>query len=216
MIRNLDRRFAALAIAFGLLLITQTVMLLSNLARVGILDPSSWSMDLQLRLIQATHAAGKANMVLILAAAAAFFVWLHRAYGNLPNLGATPRWSAGWAIGWWFVPVMNIVRPLQILDELNLPAEGASTRGGIALKIWYASWLLFASVVPVMSILVVTHLDDDQTDELAALMLDDPIFATYYTSISAATLAACACVLIYAARVGRLQQARQRLLFAPS
>jgi hypothetical protein len=42
-----------------------------------------------------------------------------RAYRNLPALGAeSPRFSSGWAVGAWFVPFLNLVRPKQIMDDI--------------------------------------------------------------------------------------------------
>src|SRR4051812_23180332 len=51
---------------------------------------------------------------------AVFFVsWTHRAYKNGVALGAqNPRFGAGWAIGGWFVPIMSLWRPKQIIDDI--------------------------------------------------------------------------------------------------
>jgi hypothetical protein len=48
-----------------------------------------------------------------------FLMWLHRAYDNLPALGVTDRrWSPGWAVGWWFIPIMSLFRPYQLVKEV--------------------------------------------------------------------------------------------------
>ena len=51
---------------------------------------------------------------------AVFFIsWTYRAYKNGPALGAqSPRFGAGWAIGGWFVPIMALWRPKQIVDDI--------------------------------------------------------------------------------------------------
>jgi hypothetical protein len=51
---------------------------------------------------------------------AIFFIsWTYRAYRNGPALGAQyPRFGAGWAIGGWFVPIMWLWRPKQIVDDI--------------------------------------------------------------------------------------------------
>ena len=36
-----------------------------------------------------------------------FIAWFHRAYRNLEPLGQQQRYSPGWAIGGWFVPIGN-------------------------------------------------------------------------------------------------------------
>ncbi len=57
--------------------------------------------------------------LVIVAGMVAFLVWLHRVRANLPALGiADARWSPGWAVGWWFVPIMNLFRPFQVVKEI--------------------------------------------------------------------------------------------------
>lgn len=57
--------------------------------------------------------------LMILAAGVAFIVWFHTAYRNLRPLGATGlRYATGWAIGGWFVPIMNLWRPKQIANDI--------------------------------------------------------------------------------------------------
>jgi hypothetical protein len=42
-----------------------------------------------------------------------------RLYRNLPTLSTFPRrFTDGWAIGAWFVPFLNLVRPKQIIDDI--------------------------------------------------------------------------------------------------
>jgi Domain of unknown function (DUF4328) len=51
---------------------------------------------------------------------AAFFVaWTFRAYKNATALGAQrPRFRSGWAIGGWFVPILALWRPKQIVNDI--------------------------------------------------------------------------------------------------
>lgn len=45
--------------------------------------------------------------------------WLASAYRNLPALGAEwPTFTPARAVAWWFVPVANLVRPLQAMIEV--------------------------------------------------------------------------------------------------
>jgi hypothetical protein len=54
-----------------------------------------------------------------LATAIAFLMWIHRVSKNLYPLGAVgQRFSPGWAVGWWFVPVMFFFRPYQVMGEI--------------------------------------------------------------------------------------------------
>jgi hypothetical protein len=45
--------------------------------------------------------------------------WLRRMYRNLPSLGKhDTRFRPGWAVGAWFVPILNWIRPKQMIDEV--------------------------------------------------------------------------------------------------
>lgn len=49
----------------------------------------------------------------------ALLVWIYRAYANLPALHAAEiEFTPGWAVGWFFVPFMNLVRPYQVVRNL--------------------------------------------------------------------------------------------------
>jgi hypothetical protein len=59
------------------------------------------------------------ELVAFITAGVCFTVWFHRAYSNLLRLGATTtRYTTGWAIGAWFVPVLNLWRPKQIANDI--------------------------------------------------------------------------------------------------
>jgi hypothetical protein len=47
-----------------------------------------------------------------------FFLWLHAAHRNLRALGAQgTAFTPGWAVGWFFVPFLNLYRPFEVLTE---------------------------------------------------------------------------------------------------
>lgn len=55
----------------------------------------------------------------ILVSAGVFIAWFYRAYKNLRRLGVqTMRYGNGWAIGAWFIPFFNMVRPKQIANDV--------------------------------------------------------------------------------------------------
>lgn len=56
-----------------------------------------------------------------------FLIWLSRAYKNLPVLGARHlEFSPGWAVGWWFIPFANLVKPYQVVRELYSESDPAN------------------------------------------------------------------------------------------
>ncbi len=48
-----------------------------------------------------------------------FLIWLYRAFSNLPALESRNlEFSPGWAVGWWFIPFANLVKPYRVMGEL--------------------------------------------------------------------------------------------------
>ena len=49
----------------------------------------------------------------------AFLMWQHRIRKNADYVGVNGlRFSVAGVIGWWFVPIMNIFRPYQVMKEM--------------------------------------------------------------------------------------------------
>jgi hypothetical protein len=66
----------------------------------------------------------------------AFLMWFHRSHRNLPSLGATGlRFTPGWAVGWWFIPVFSLFRPYQVMKEIWRGSDPA-TRPGLEEPPW--------------------------------------------------------------------------------
>ncbi|MBI5157506.1 MAG: DUF4328 domain-containing protein [Acidimicrobiia bacterium] len=56
--------------------------------------------------------------------AVASLLWVRRAYLNVRPLGVRhPRFDSDWAVGGWFVPVLNAIRPKQVIDDIWRASE---------------------------------------------------------------------------------------------
>lgn len=63
--------------------------------------------------------AAAAYLVVYVASAIAFLMWQHRVSTNLRRIGVHgQRFSPTWAIVWWFVPIMHLFRPYQVMSEI--------------------------------------------------------------------------------------------------
>jgi hypothetical protein len=80
-------------------------------------------------------------------------MWVHRAHRNLPALGARElRFTPRWAVGWFFVPFMNFVRPFQAVKEICKASDpevgdpsGTRWKANAAptiLGFWWAAWTI--------------------------------------------------------------------------
>ncbi len=60
-----------------------------------------------------------AKLLLYFATVVVFCVWIHRAHKNLQALRVQHlQYSPGWAVGYYFVPFLNLVRPMQVMQEI--------------------------------------------------------------------------------------------------
>ena len=85
-------------------------------------------------------------------------VWLHRSWRNAETLGVLDLpFSAGWAVGGWFVPLLNFVRPYQSMRDVERAsrqlASGARPEGWSSLRAdrKVNLWWIFFLVSAVMS-----------------------------------------------------------------
>lgn len=89
------------------------------------------------------QSAATAVLVTYLATAAVFVTWFAIVVRRLH--AARPlefRHKAGWAIGAWFVPILNLVRPKQIADDAWHAAAGRGTRVPAVFHFWWALYLI--------------------------------------------------------------------------
>lgn len=89
------------------------------------------------------------SVLVYFSAVIAFCMWLHRAYKNLSAFGASRLGhSAGWAVGSFFVPFVNLVVPYRAIKELwqkSIPPEQsrlAEPSPPAWFPVWWTFWLL--------------------------------------------------------------------------
>lgn len=114
--------------------------------------------------IQAGRAGLSILTGLIAGVVAGFFIaWMYRAYSNLLRTSvAGLRFQPGWAIGAWFIPFFNWIRPKQMIDdvwragETGVQVRDASWRSrpvSPLLHWWWALWV-GASILGVVAVIV--------------------------------------------------------------
>jgi hypothetical protein len=94
---------------------------------------------------------GILQVLIYLATGIMFIIWFRRAYRNLEAWGTESlRFAAGWTVGGWLVPFLNLVRPKQIMNDLWRATDPElSVQPGIVWKqvrvplLVHAWWLLF-------------------------------------------------------------------------
>jgi hypothetical protein len=91
------------------------------------------------------------DVFLFYATPIAFMAWFHRVYRNLRALGnKNVQYSTGWTIGAWFVPILGLFRPCQMMaetwkgsDPRNYARKGPPYgRTSPIVGFWWASFLV--------------------------------------------------------------------------
>ncbi|MEM9414264.1 MAG: DUF4328 domain-containing protein [Planctomycetota bacterium] len=79
-----------------------------------------------------------------------FCMWIHRANRNARALGAhTMTYSPGWSVGWFFIPIANLVMPCLVTCEIARASDPNTTGDrwhlgvlpGI-IPLWWVVWVL--------------------------------------------------------------------------
>lgn len=89
-------------------------------------------------------------LLMYVGVAIVFIQWFRRAYYNLHQLSNNLSHSEGWAAGAWFVPIMNLGRPFNIMKEMMSVSENMLVRANLVLEdrsrrrsvgIWWTLWI---------------------------------------------------------------------------
>lgn len=97
------------------------------------------------------QAIGIIQIIVFAVSAITFIQWFRRAYFNLHLRVNHLSHSEGWAAGCWFVPIVNLFRPYQIMKELFqathffLKRNEMHTREHLStssLGLWWTFWII--------------------------------------------------------------------------
>lgn len=155
---------------------------------------------------------GMVQLLLYIVTAVLYCLWLYRACQNLPALGARNlRFSPGWAVGYFFIPILNLFRPYQAVKEAWKASDPAvldalawkQAPGSAILGWWWAFWLV-TSWLGVLSFRLVLSAGEDLEGLQAATLAT--VFADG-TEVLAALFA-----LMVVRSIDQQQEAKSRLV----
>ena len=118
---------------------------------------------------------GFVSWLVDLAAMIMLAVWTYSAYRNLVVFENEPqRYTPGWAVAYWFIPVISLIRPVQVMNDvwrLSLPPEKRDQVIGwktpAFLVAWWVIWILFS----LLSITVNWAIDSSASLDLVVVLL---------------------------------------------
>lgn len=139
----------AVVTLLSLLLLVDLVSIVSSLAQIELLDRMAVG-DFTLEEADMNDLRQAAIGILwflgFVATAIVFIIWHHRAYKNVEAMGGARSMGTGWAIGGWFVPFLNWVRPYQVMRECWSAAvvreqPVATVNAPFWLTLWWGLWV---------------------------------------------------------------------------
>jgi heme/copper-type cytochrome/quinol oxidase subunit 2 len=112
----------ALYALFALLIVTDVVTIWLAMRRRAlfelILTTGDWTFQELDRSDEISEMVALFQFAVYVAVLVVWLVWFYRAYVNAELYGLVLRYSKGWAIGAWFAPFLNVLRPKEIADDI--------------------------------------------------------------------------------------------------
>jgi hypothetical protein len=142
-ITNVVMVLLALGILLGLLMLGSSLMQLALLGH-PYTHEQAVANDLRGRLVSGGWSLLYVVTVIV------FGRWIYVAHRNLPALGAERlRYTPGWAVGMFFIPILNLWKPFQAMSDLvrasRDPRYWHLDDTPVLVGFWWALWLVVST-----------------------------------------------------------------------
>ena len=205
---------------FSIMMVVYIIAVLSDFAQAGLLNRAiagetiTWSEANTNDIRQAV--IGLAQFVLFVASAVVFLMWVYRAHKNLPSLGATGlRFTPGWAVGWFFIPIMCLFRPYQAVAEISKASDPKvdatdstswKSVGALPLVGWWWAFFLISNFVGNFALRATLY-------TINSTELSDLLFVTYaYIVSDAIDVVGILITIFMVKRITQLQETKSKLI----
>jgi hypothetical protein len=189
-----------LKIVLGLGAAIAVVSLLSSFMQLELLSRGTFSDAEGQANDSREQIIGLVNFALYVVTLVIFGRWIVRANRNVRALGADGlRMTPGWAVGYFFVPIMHLWRPYQAMKDLwkasHNPASWNGTTAGSILPVWWTFWLL-SNIIGQISFRIM----------MSAQELEDFQAATYIQIVAETVdISLCLVAIILVSQIARAQ-----------
>ncbi len=111
-----------------------------------------------------------------------FLKWIYRAYKNIQGFGAEGlRFSPGWAVGYYFIPILSLIRPVQVMSEIwrasDDPRNWPRRPGSWLIVSWWTLFLIYTGVTQVSLEIAIQASTNDQWTLAAMLAIAGDFFS---------------------------------------
>ena len=123
-----------------------------NAVHLSLLDSDGFAgSDAVLASDERLVAGGAALLATFVVSVILWLLWFHRAYRNVDSFGSLDvRMGTGWAVGAWFIPIVNWFLPKSLANDIWRGTEPEPLRDGerteprVAPLVhwWWAAWLV--------------------------------------------------------------------------
>lgn len=152
--------------------------------------PEGWTPVAIIRLL--------AEITVVLTTMILVLMWTYRANHNARQLGAVDmRFTPGWAVGWYFIPIAWFWKPYQAMTEIWRasvnPSDSGATPVSPLLRWWWGLWVVPFWGLGIVDIVAFEVLDEASTETveaataLVANLLDIPLALVLAAIIGAVT-----------------------------
>jgi hypothetical protein len=112
----------------------------------------------------------------------AFLKWIYRAYKNIKGFGAEGlRFSPGWAVGYYFIPILSLIRPVQVMGEIwrasEDPGNWRQKTGSWLIAGWWTLFLIYTGVTQISLEIAFQASTNDQWTLAAVLAILGDLFS---------------------------------------
>lgn len=133
---------------------------------------------------------GIATLLVLWASGIAFLFWTHRIVKNAHCLTYHPlRFSPGWAVLYYFIPILNLFRPLQALSDAHRVSKNPGdwwAASGSSLLVWW--WVIHILTGVVDRVVAKVLIKADTVDEFLVMNACNTLLDFMYVLLNLLTL----------------------------
>lgn len=152
--RNNTERAKIAAILVGAVMVIEIAMIISSYLQINLLQKVINGIDVsdsELNWNDTREGViALIYLVVYIISTVTFIMWFRRAYFNLHLKAKNLLFTEGWAAGSWFVPIINLYRPYQIMKELYEKTDQILSeqlgnyeekKGTTIIGVWWFVWI---------------------------------------------------------------------------
>lgn len=164
--------------AFYVLMILLPIIIVSDFLEYNLLQREVFSTEEGEASDLRQGVLGIVQVVMTIITATFFIMWFRRAYFNLHTLKVNLQYTEGWAAGSWFVPILNLFRPYQIMEEIwvntQVQIDKPEEEPKILLGVWWGLWIIGGIIDRISTRLALdaSTIENYQTSSLLTLISD--------------------------------------------